>query len=89
MRELRGSVHVVAIVASGLSPRDAVLAAGGADHCRQFGWPEPYPELDSSAKDTAEALTDTLLAGLYAAVLTPDEAAELVALVTSLRDHLG
>ena len=43
----------------------------------------------SAAKAAAEALTDTVLAGLYAAVLDADEAAELVSLVTSLRALVG
>ena len=89
LRELRGSVHIIAVVASGLHPRDAVLASGGAPHGKQFGWPEPYPEVQRTAKNAAEALTDTVLAGLYAAVLDADEAAELVSLVTSLRALVG
>lgn len=66
-----------------------MLASGGAPHGKQFGWPEPYPEVQRTAKAAAEALTDTVLAGLYAAVLDADEAAELVSLVTSLRALVG
>ena len=87
LRELRGSVHVLAVAASGLGPRDAVLATGGPDHAKQFGWPEPYPVLEPGAKDASEALTDRVLTSLYGAVLTDDEAAELAELVAGLRAH--
>jgi hypothetical protein len=89
LRELRGSVHVVACVASGLSPLHAVLATGGAANAKTFGWAEPYPEVDPAAKAPAEALTDSILAGLYGAVLSAAEAAELVTLATSLARHLA
>ena len=88
LRELRGSVHIVAVVADGLHPRDAVLAGGGAAQAKQFGWPEPYPDVPPAAMTAAEALTDTILEGLYAAVLSEVEAAEMVSLVLALRDHM-
>jgi len=88
LRELRGSVHVLAVAASGLWPRDAVLATGGPDHAKQFGWPEPYPELAAGAKDASEALTDAVLIRLYGAVVSDDEAAELAELVAGLRAHV-
>lgn len=89
LRELRGSVHVLAVVASGLKPVEAVLATGGEENARRFGWPEPFPAVGPQAKERAEALTDEILAGLYAQVLSADEARELVALVTALRSHLA
>ena len=88
LRELRGSVHVVAVVADGLHPREAVLASGGPALAKQFGWSEPYPDVAPAAKAAAEALTDTILCGLYAAVVTDEEAAELVTLVAALADHV-
>jgi hypothetical protein len=88
LRELRGSVHILAVVADGLHPRDAVLASGGPAQAKQFGWSEPYPDVAPAAKAAAEALTDTILCGLYAAVLTDAEAAELVTLVTALAEHV-
>lgn len=89
LREMRGSVHIVAVVASGLSPLDAVLASGGDVQAQQFGWPEPYHLVAPEAKSEAETLTDFILAGLYSTVLTEAEVAELVVLATSLREHLG
>jgi hypothetical protein len=89
LRELRGSVHIVAVVASGLSPLHAVLASGDAAQAKQFGWPEPYPVVAADAKAAAEQLTDELLTGLYAAVLDEAEAAELVGLVAALSEHMA
>ena len=89
LRELRGSVHLLAVVASGLQPLDAVLASGGEAQAALFGWPAPYPAVEADAKAPAEALTDTLLAGLYSAVLTEAEAAELAELVNALLQHVG
>lgn len=88
LRELRGSVHIVAVVASGLSPRDAVLAHGGDKEAKLFGWPEPYPSVEPHAKAAAETLTDTLLTAHYAASLSADEVAELARLVSDLHGHV-
>ncbi len=87
LRELRGCAHLVAVVATGLLPRDAVLASGGADTAKLFGWREPFAELASIDKQPAEAMTDAIVTRLYSAVLTAVEAAELVELVTAMRSH--
>lgn len=89
LRELRGSVHIVAVLSGGLAPRDAVLAHGGEKEAKLFGWPEPYPSVQPGARAAAEALTDTLLAAHYAASLSAEEAAELALLVNDLRSHIG
>jgi len=89
LRELRGSVHLLAVLASGLHPRDAVLATGGAENAKRFGWPEPFPDVEPAAKQPAEDLTDQLLAGLYASVLSEAEIAELATLATALQAHMG
>jgi len=88
LREFRGSVHVLAVVAAGLHPRDAVLAHGGADHGKQFGWPEPFAQVGPELPAAAEALTDTILVQRYAEILGADECAELVELVQALRAHI-
>jgi hypothetical protein len=85
LRELRGSVHVVAVVAAGLGPLAAVLATGGEENATRFGWPAPFPQVDPTAKAAAERLTDEVLARLYGEVLTEAEAHELVGLVKALR----
>ncbi len=85
LRELRGSVHVLAVVTAGLGPLAAVLATGGEENARRFGWPEPFPPVATAAKAPAEQLTDEVLARLYSEVLTDAEAHELVGLVKALR----
>ncbi|MDO8364975.1 MAG: hypothetical protein Q7V88_18940 [Actinomycetota bacterium] len=89
LRELRGSVHVLAVVASGLTPVEAVLATGGEANAARFGWAEPFPTVAAEAKAPAEQLTDRVLTQLYASVLSEAEAAELAALVHGLHQHLG
>lgn len=88
LRELRGSVHIVAVVASGLSPLDAILTSptGGPEQAKLFGWPEPFADTSALAEQraAAEALTDQLMAR-HLEVLDPDERGELVELVRSMR----
>ena len=87
LRELRGSAHLVAVVATGLRPRAAVFTSGGADLANQYGWAGPYDDVAGVTKKAAEALTDEILTRLYGAVLSADEAAELAGLVGSMRTH--
>jgi Helix-turn-helix family len=91
LREHRGGLHGVAVLAEGLTPLQAILSdRGGADTARFFGWPEPYPDVsDLGARRVAvERLTDRLVAPAYA-VLAPSERAEFADLVTSARAALG
>ncbi len=88
LRELRGSVHLVCVVAAGLSVRDAVLASGGEEHATRFGWSGPFPEIAPSAKAEAENLTDRVLSGLYAHAVSMEEATELADLVEGLHAHV-
>lgn len=90
-RELRGSVHLLSCVASGLTPRDAVLSnpSGGADQAEKFGWSGPF-ESDGDAASrfaTAEDLTDRLMAR-HLEVLSDDELSELTDLVATAHHHL-
>ncbi|MFI0367872.1 hypothetical protein ACH35V_08325 [Actinomadura sp. 1N219] len=89
VRELRGGLHIVAVLASGLSPLEAVLSGhsailrDGEPNAEYFGWPRPYPEVTDEIRrrrDDAERLTDDLMAPAFA-VLGTAEADELVALV--------
>jgi hypothetical protein len=90
LRELRGGLHLVAVLASGLTPLEAVLGrtshvliAGGEANAEFFGWPRPYPDLTDEARERrarAEDLTDTLVGPAFAA-LSRDENAELEALL--------
>jgi hypothetical protein len=87
LREWRGSCHVVAVLAAGLSPLEAILTKDGADQARMFGWPEPYAIEDAKAelRAEAEALTTNLQVPALEAALTADERGELVAVVGRLR----
>ncbi|HEY7485202.1 MAG TPA: hypothetical protein VH912_12135 [Streptosporangiaceae bacterium] len=89
LRELRGGRHLAAVLATGLTPLEAVLSGGsqlvadGADNARYFRWPEPYAEVTDemrARRTRAEELTDDLVAPAFAA-LTDAEADELVALL--------
>ena len=90
-RELRGSAHLIACVASGLTPRDAVLAnpVGGVDQAEKFGWSGPFEATpDASATfATAEDLTDRLMAR-HLDVLSDDEQRELSELVAAAHSYL-
>jgi len=81
LRELRGSTHLLAVVASGLSPRTAHYLRRPADY-GLFGWPEDDPPAvtddDRLALAAADALTDRLLVPAYA-VLDAAAAGDLVA----------
>ena len=62
LRELRGSVHLLAIVATGMSPKVA-HAIRRPDDVTSFGW-ESTPDIsddDRSRLDVADELTDRLL----------------------------
>ena len=67
LRELRGSVHLVAIVASGLAVAKA-HAIRRPDDIASFGW-DPSPEIsetDRASLKEADELTDQLLAPAFA-----------------------
>ena len=79
LRELRGSVHIVALLASGVSAPVA-HAIKRPDDVATFGY-DPAPEIgpdDPAAYEAAEALTDRLLETSYGG-LTDGQAAALVA----------
>ena len=83
LREHRGSLHLVAVVASGLSPLQAILAGrGGQGNATFFGWEEPFEDSSGHAvaRSEAEALTDRLVAPAYD-VLGHDERLELLDLL--------
>ncbi|MDO8390104.1 MAG: hypothetical protein Q7V57_06420 [Actinomycetota bacterium] len=86
LRELRGSVHLLAVIASGLHPMHAVLATGGPMNAHRFGWLPPFPEVVADHKRIAEDLTDRLLLRHYETLSEP-ELAELAALCEEARVH--
>jgi hypothetical protein len=91
MREHRGSVHAGAVAAVGLGPLEANLAGSyGTAVAKFFEWPEPYPDAApyKALWEQAEELTAAAAALPYA-ILTGDERAELVGLLTEIHARLG
>ncbi|MGK5556542.1 SCO6745 family protein [Actinomadura kijaniata] len=78
LRELRGGLHIVAVLAAGLTPLESVLSTAdnplmqpGETNAEYFGWPRPYPEVTAeiqARRRQAEELTDTLIAPAFAAL---------------------
>ncbi len=77
LRELRGSTHLLAVVATGLSPRVAHYL-GRPDFFASFGWKEEdVPVVDEAARAAyaeARLLTDRLLLPAYGALDEPTAA---------------
>ncbi len=87
LRELRGSVHIVALVASGVRAPVAHTIKRPGD---AFGW-DPAPEIgpeDPAKCEAAEALTDQLLIGSYGS-LTDDQAKALVTGTEAMAAAIG
>jgi hypothetical protein len=81
LREFRGSAHLLAVVASGLSPRTAHFLRR-PEMFATFGWSDDdHPtvtDADRGALAAADALTDRIVAPAFS-VLDDDGAAALVA----------
>lgn len=77
LRELRGSVHLVAIVASGMDPL-VVHAMRRPDAVQMFGYEELPPVTDADRAEIAkiDEHTDQMMAQIYS-VLSAEEAAAL------------
>lgn len=91
LREHRGGLHLLAVLACGLNPLEAILAGPlGRPNATFFGWVEPFPEVGEEHRERwarADTLTDELAAPAYA-VLTADEAAELERLLAAAVAHV-
>lgn len=74
LRELRGGLHLAAVLGSGLSPREAIVAGpGGPANAAFFGWAEvdideDRFELVNAARAEAERRTDRMVAGSWLAL---------------------
>ncbi|MGZ4723251.1 MAG: SCO6745 family protein [Ilumatobacteraceae bacterium] len=76
LRELRGGAHIVAILACGLTPLDAVLASPaapprtGAVWAEHLGWTGPFddPAQFRERRMEAERLTSRVLEPIYASI---------------------
>lgn len=89
-RELRGGMHVIAMLACGLTPLEAVMVAEGAESAAQYFWPEPYPDPEPfrAQHDEAQTLTNEIF-GRASEVLTSDERTELAGILKSALAHIG
>lgn len=83
-RELRGAMHVSALLNSALSPTEAVMVSGGAEAMAQYLWPEPYPDPEPLRAEHAALLarTDELFGRVSEAITAP-ERAELAGLLAA------
>lgn len=92
LRELRGSCHIVAVVAHGMSPLAAILAnpgSAGVEQAKRFGWEGPFPDgADLSATfHSAEALTDQMMAR-HLEVLDAEQLQRVSEIVDLARDRI-
>ena len=87
LRELRGSYHIVAAVAQGLTDVETMMANPGQGQARAevFGHQAPYPDSDAdrAAFERAEEATDMLMTKPWS-VLTDAERDEMVELTQRL-----
>ena len=92
LREHRGSAHIVAVLAAGLTPFQAHYGKLGEDGLKSFGWRDWRTELLDIAGledrlGRAEALTNELITPAFA-TLNNDEADEFAALVDAAHAHV-
>lgn len=83
-REHRGANHLVAVVAAGIPPLQAVVSGRyGTSNAEFFGWPQPWPDPEAAreAMLDVETVTDALVRPAYAAL----SESERDQLVTGLR----
>jgi hypothetical protein len=85
LREWRGANHLVAAMAVGLRPIEAVLTGDGEQQAVVCGWREPFPDCSGlrPLRDEAEALTDRLCVTAFERGLSGSERAEFAALVSA------
>ncbi len=90
LRELRGSAHVAAVVATGIAPLDAMLVSRGEGRAKQFGWAEPFPDVSHlvELRANTELLTDKIMTRFFDRALNADESAELLDLVLAMKSHI-
>jgi hypothetical protein len=92
LREHRGSAHIVAVLAAGLTPFQAHFGKLGEDGLKNFGWRDWRAELLDIAGmqdrlGRAEALTTELITPAFA-TLSDDEGEEFASLVETVRTHV-
>lgn len=89
LREMRGEYHVHAVVASGMTPLEAIIGKDGPARARELFYPEPYPTVDEvrARRTSVEELTNRLTAADYLR-LSPAERERLGALLDRAEGHL-
>jgi hypothetical protein len=95
LREMRGAAHSVAVVASGITPLDAILASTnapprtGPPYAEAMGFAGPFrdPEEVREARLAAEALTARIM-GTYYDALDDGELSEFGELVETTRGSI-
>lgn len=90
LREHRGGLHAVAVLASGVTPLQAILAGpGGERNATFFGWTGPFEDVSTlaAARLAVEENTAQLVAPAYA-VLDDAEQAELADLLDKAVAHV-
>ena len=96
LREWRGSAHIMAVAASGLTPVQAILtryfdSGDGVETATKFGWQPPFADVKHlvATRTAAEKLTDVFQESVYESALSPEERAEFVAVVGVIVDALS
>jgi hypothetical protein len=89
LRELRGSAHLAAVVAAGVSPQEAHYTTGGAARWKLFGYAEgTEPALKKAAMRKVEKATDNALLSAYS-VLSERQAGQFTKAVAALAKAAG
>ncbi|MFZ9421599.1 MAG: helix-turn-helix domain-containing protein, partial [Ilumatobacteraceae bacterium] len=92
LRELRGCLHINAVVAEGMSGIEAVLASdNGGFFAKIHGYQEPYPDVSHLAdrRSRAEEITAQRMADVYDKALTAAERGEFAALTDELKSAVA
>ncbi len=84
MRELRGGAHLLAVIAAGITPREAAHHAGGEGYATMMGHQPPFAEVDDIGPTMAGVeRTTTAIVTPGFEVLDGGEADRLIELVTA------
>ncbi len=92
LRELRGCLHINAVVAEGMSGIEAVLASdNGGFFAKIHGYQEPYPDVSHLAdrRSRAEEITAQRMSDVYDKALTAAERGEFAALTDELKSAVA
>ncbi len=92
LRELRGGLHLAAVLSCGVHPREAVLHGGGVDHATFYGWRDTQIEpsrlqLVTAGMAEAERRTDKM-AGRSWSTIDLGKRAQFASLLDALHDHV-